>query len=407
MPRRSSLLAGFSTVTIVLYVVGSPFYIVGSLTLGDVWMLVVVAGVLIFDRARDAVLRLLRGSYGAIALTITASLFVAALNAHDTFGALTFVAQFLFTVWIVIPIVAAGIADHRDPFCFLRHCGWAYLAFYALGLQLLFGFGSEAILVLSGNGRVGQQFTTQVFQFSIMAVGVAGILFSTHLRYRYAALLALSLIPMLLYASRTGLMSFALLGLFALIATIRSTRKVLLLVMGGALLAGLGYLIMDSSFVRDVWGIRVLNTAEFFEDQERIAALNASLAAIQQSTRTLLFGAGWGSSGAEIVVHNFVIQVVHEGGVFVLFAICALFALPVVWTFGAPNSGRMTKQFVLMLTGIFVLFWLLNSLSVERPYWLTYAVALGFAHRLRLRPTSCAEPDSIDMGRMGRTTAFA
>lgn len=401
-PRQSSFLASLSIVTIVLYVASSPFYIVGSLTLGDVWMLVVVAGVVSFNRAREAVFRLLRGPYGVISLTITASLFVAALNAHDIFGALKFVAQFLFTVWIVIPIVAAGIADHRDPFRFLLQCGWAYLAFYALGLALLFGFGHEAILSQTGIGRVGTQFTVQVFQFGIMAVGAAGILFSTRSRFSFATLLSLSLIPVLLNASRTGLASFALLVLLALIATIRSPRRLLILVMSGVLLVGLGYLIVSSSVFEDVWGIRVLDPGKFFEDQERIAALNASLTAIGQSTQTLLFGAGWGSSGEGIVVHNFVIQVVHEGGVFVLLAICALFTLPVVWAFGARNGDRMTKQFVLMLTGVFVLFWSLNSLSVERPYWLTYAVALGFAHRLRLRPTSCVESDSINLG---RTTA--
>jgi len=399
MPRQSSFLAGLSIVTIMLYVASSPFYIVGSLTLGDVWMMVAVAGVLSFNRAREAVIRLLRGSYGAISLTITVSLFVAALNAHDIFGALTFVAQFLFTLWIVIPIVAAGIAEHRDPFSFLRNCGWAYLTFYALGLALLFGFGSEAMLVQTGIGRVGPQFTLQVFQFGIMAAGVAGILFSTHSRYSYATLLTLSLIPVLLNASRTGLASFALLGLLALFATIRSPRRLLILVISVVLLVGLGFLIMSSSGLEDMWGLRVLDPGKFFEDQERIASLNASLTAVGQSTRTLLFGAGWGSSGEGIVVHNFVIQVVHEGGVFVLLAICALFILPVIWTFGARNGDLMTKQFVLMLTGVFVLFWSLNSLSVERPYWLTYAVALGFAHRFRLRQASRVELDLIGLGR--------
>lgn len=396
MPPQLSLLAAFSTVAVVLYVASSPFYIVGSLTLGDVWILIVAASMFVFDRARAAVFRVFRTSYGAIALTITTLLFVAALNADDVFRTLTFVAQFLFTIWLVIPIVAAGIADHPDPFRFLRHCGWGYLTFYALGLILLFGFDSEAILIRTSIGRVGQQFNTQVFQLGIMAAGVAGILFNTHLRYSYATLLSLSLIPVLLYANRTGLVSFALLGFLALIATIESPRRLLNLVPWVVSLVGLGYLITSSSLFKDLWEIRILNSEEFFVDVARIEAVNASLKAIGQSTRTLLFGDGWGSSGVEIVVHNFMIQVIHEGGVFVFLAICALFALPVIWMYGARKGDRMTKQFILMLTGIFVLFWSVNALVIERTYWLSYAVALGFAHGLRLRPMPSAEVISAD-----------
>lgn len=380
---RSSLLAGLAAVTVVLYVAGSPFYITGSLTAGDVWMLMALAVVFLSDTAVASVRRLLHGGYGMLALIISAAMLAAALNAVDLSRALTFATQFLFTLWVVIPVVAAGIGDLRDPIGFIYRSGWAYLALYALGLVLLFGLGSDAILFRTPVGRVFQRFSTHAFQLSLMALGVAGVVFGTRKRLGYAMLLALSVIPVLLNASRTGLASFALLGVLALLGTVRSARGLPTVFATGALVIGLGYAIINSRVVQDVWQIRVLSTAGLLEDQVRGASIQASLAAIGQSTLTLLFGAGWGSSGSELVVHNFVIQVTHEGGAFVLLALTALFLLPVLWVLGA-RSDRMTRQFVLMLTAIVVLFWLLNALVVERSYWLAYAVSLGFAQHVRL-----------------------
>ena len=403
-PERSSLLASLAAVTIVLYVAGSPFYITGSLTAGDVWMLVAVAGVLLSDAAVAAVLRLLHGSYGTIALVISAAVLAATLNAGNVPRALSFDGQFLFTLWLVIPLVAAGIAELPDPFRLLRLFGWAYLAFYGVGLVLLFGVGSEAILSQAAVGRVFQRFTTHIFQLSLMALGMAGVAFGTRNRLTYMVLLALSVIPVLLNANRTGLASFALLGVLAVAGTARSARGLLAVLTGAALLVGLGNAIVNSSVVQDLWQIRLLNAAGLLEDQVRVTAIEASLAAIRRSALTLLFGAGWGSSGSEIVVHNFVIQVAHEGGVFVLLAVTALFVLPVAWVLRAPYGDRMTRQFVLMLTGVLVLFWSLNALVVERPYWLTYAVALGLAHRMRLGRLG-AEVAPVTPGGLAPTTA--
>jgi hypothetical protein len=403
VPPRSQLLAGLAVVTIVLYVVGSPFYIKGSLTGGDLWMIVALAGVLFSDTAVAAVLRLLRGAYGLIVLLISAVVLAVAFNATNFVRALTFAGQFLFALWVVIPVIAAGIADLRDPFGFLRRSGAAYVAFYALGLVLLFGAGSEAILYRSTIGRVFQQFSTQVFQLSLMSVGMAGTVFGTRGRATYLALLGLSLIPVLLNANRTGLASFALLGVLALAGTVRSLRQLAIVLVGSALLVGLGYAVMSSRLVQDLWQVRVLTVSGLLEDQIRVASVEASLAVIRRNVLILLFGAGWGSSGGDIVVHNFVIQTVHEGGLFVLLGMSALFALPVAWAFGARHGDRMTRVFVLMLTGIVVLFWSLNALVVERPYWLAYAVALGFAQRLRLARPPIADAAS----RAGRGLAPA
>ncbi|HET7600654.1 MAG TPA: hypothetical protein VFK09_10190 [Gemmatimonadales bacterium] len=381
---RSGLLAAVGGATIVVYVAGSPYYIAGSLTAGDLWMLPALALVLLSDTAARNVLRLLAGAYGWIALCFTAAAAVASLHATDFLHSLLIAGQFLFTVWIVVPVVAAGVADMRDPLAFLRRSGAAYLLFYALGLVLLFGFRNDVILYQSAIGRVFQRFVTFVFQTGLMGVGLAGAAFGARHRGRDLTLLILSLIPVLLNASRTGLVSYGAITLLALLLTARDGKRLLLVTLGAILLVVIGQAITSSKLVHDMWQVRVLTASGFVEDDIRMASIRASLAAIRSSVLTLLFGTGWGTSGGEIVVHDFVIQVTHEAGLFVLAALAALFALPVVWAFARGAADRMLRHTILFTMAVFVLFWLLNALSVERPYWLPYAVALGLAQRLRL-----------------------
>ena len=380
-PARSSLLPAIAGWTIVLYVAGSPFYLGFNLTAGDLWMFVALAAVIVSDRAAAGVLSLLTGAYGFIAATLSACLLAAGLNADDPLGSVSFVSQMLFTMWIVVPIVAGGIAQHADPYRFLRHAGAAYLLFYAVGVVLLFGFGSEAILTQSGIGRVFQRFTTQVLQLSLMALGASGLVFGTERRPTYLALLLGSALPILLNASRTGLATFALLGLVAVLGTVRSFRGLLMVLASGALIVTAGYTLVSSTLAQELWQIRVLSVSGFLEDEVRLRSIAVSLAAIRESVLTLLFGSGWGTSGGELVVHNFVIQATHEGGLFVLVALLMLFALPLVWAVCIRDGDPMRRPFVFMLMGAVLLYWFLNALVVERSYWLAYAVALGAAYR--------------------------
>jgi hypothetical protein len=391
MTRAASrLLGSVAGLTIVLYVATSRAYITGSLTPGDLLVLTLLCVLLLSEGASRAVLRLVLGPYGILALAITAAVLVSALHSRRFLAALNFDGQLLFTVWLAVPIVAAGIAELRDPFRFLRRLGVAYLVFFALGLVLLFGAGNDAILFRSGIGRVFQRFTTHPLQMILMAVGFAGAAFAARRRLRHLLLLALSLIPVLLNANRTWMVTLALLAVMAALGAARSARSLFAVVIGIAILGGVAYLVLGSSLVQDTWQIRLLNAPGFLEDEIRVASVQASLDAVSRHAGTLLLGEGWGSSGGDIVVHNVVIQVLHEGGIFVLAALLALLALPAVWVLGARGGDRMTRQFVLMLTGAFVLFWMLNALSVERVYWMAYAVALGLAHRLRIGPAPAA-----------------
>jgi hypothetical protein len=388
---RSRLLPAISGWTIVLYVAGSPFYLGLNLTAGDLWMLVALAAVIVSDRAAAGVLALVTGAYGLVAAALSACLLAAGLNADDPLGSVSFVSQMLFTIWLVVPMVAGGLAEHRDPYRFLRHAGVAYLLFYAVGMVLLFGFGSDAILIQTGIGRVFQRFTTQVLQLSLMALGAAGLVFGTERRPTYLALLLGSAVPVLLNASRTGLVSFGLLGLMAVFGTVRSLRGLLTVFASGALVVTAGYALLNSTVAQELWQIRVLSASGLLDDEARLRSIATSLSAIRESVPTLFFGSGWGSSGGEMVVHNFVIQVIHEGGLLVLLPLLALFGLPLAWAASLRDGDPMRRPFVFMLMGAVLLFWSLNALVVERSYWMAYAVALGVAYRprvgLRLDPS--------------------
>jgi hypothetical protein len=378
------LLPAAAGLVIIAYVATSPMYITGSLTPADLLVAALPAAILLSRRATQAVLRILTGPYGVVALVLTATALLSALHARRFLQALNFDGQLLFTLWLAVPIVAAGIAELRDPFRLLRSFGMAYLAFYVVGLLLLFGAANDALLFRSGIGRVFSRFATHPVQMILMSLGFAGAAFAARGRLRYLALLALSLLPVLLNANRTGMVSFALLAVIAALGAAHTGRGVLAVLVGILAVGGVGYAVLSSSLVQDTWQIRLLNAPGFLEDEIRVASVRASLNAVQRHAGTLLLGEGWGSSGGDIVVHNVVIQVLHEGGVFVLASLLVLLTLPAGWALGARGGDRMSREFVIMLAAVFLLYWMLNAISVERVYWMAYAVALGVGQRLRL-----------------------
>jgi hypothetical protein len=389
--EQSRLLPALAGLTIIIYVASSPYYLTLNVTVGDIWMLIALAIAMSSDRAMNGILRIAGGTYGLVAATLSACLLATAVGAADVMNSSSFVLQLLFVIWGVVPFVAAGIAEAPDPYRFIRRAGAGYLIFYGVGLVLLFGFRSEAILSQSGIGRVFQTFTTHGLQLSLMSLGVAGLVFGTSRRPTYLVLLVGSSVPILLNASRTGLLTFVLLGVLAMSFTVRSLRGLGTVMAATGLLIATGYVLINSALAQDLLQIRVISAASFLEDDIRLRSIGVSLAAIREDPKTLLFGAGWGSSGAELVVHNLMLQVTHEGGLLVLLPLMALFALPLAWAVTGRDGDPIRRPFVLMLMASILLFWSLNALVVERPYWLAYGIALGIAHRQDVR-----DGDGID-----------
>ena len=117
---RSAVLGWLAGFTVLLYVVTSPVYLVGSLQIGDVWLAVVAAIILGSRTATLGVLRVFQGAYGVLALGLTEAMLLGALNARAFVHSLDSVAQLVFVLWILVPTVAAGIAAMDDP---TRTCG--------------------------------------------------------------------------------------------------------------------------------------------------------------------------------------------------------------------------------------------------------------------------------------------
>jgi hypothetical protein len=64
-----------------------------------------------------------------------------------------------------------------------------------------------------------------------------------------------------------------------------------------------------------------------------------------------------------------------------------LLVLPSVWILQSRSNTKIERAFVLLVNCYIVVFWLFNALSVERVYWLAFAVVLGMAHR-HMSPTT-------------------
>jgi O-antigen ligase len=368
--------------TIPLSFFGSGITVAGNFSLADI--LLTLAGLMVLSdpSVTKRVAIAMGRRYAAIALATSAALMIQIILSGQPSADFKYALQLLFIVWVATPITAAGIDGMRSPLRFLSGVAFAYIAVYILGLLLHFGFHTDALVFQQGPGRVYSSYIDLPIQQIALALGCTWIATGGKNRARGMGVLLCGLIPVVLNASRTGLATIAALVLFAAVLEYSATRR------SGPLIAifviGLAVVVanMYSGALEDSLYFRLVNIGSFAEDEVRRASMRASIEAITTRPSILFFGSGWGTSGADLVTHNLVLQVSQEAGILFLLPLLALLMYPATRVLRSPAAIDDQKMFVLLLTAALLIFWLLNALVVQRPLWVPLAVAIGISNRV-------------------------
>jgi len=134
---------------------------------------------------------------------------------------------------------------------------------------------------------------------------------------------------------------------------------------------------------------------QFFEDEPRLMAMQASWQTLTSDWGVLLFGAGWGQSGLSITMpgenaesvfvmaHNVPLGVATEAGVPALLFLLALVTVPVIKVIKCKHVNPMERNFVFLLFGSIFVSWLFHPISYLRIDWLGVGILLGVAYRVR------------------------
>lgn len=372
---------------LVAYVVFPNAVVAFNFSAGDLWLLAASAFVMVSRSSRRSVSRFFaRRYFGAVALTTTAMLTVALLSPSVP-SSLKWVVQFTFILWLVIPIVAAGVAEMDAPLRFIEVSAWVALAAFGVGAGLHFGLDKDWIVRNVGNNRYYWAFHHLPLTLGL-CLGVAHLAHTRQHRLRRTLMVAAVLVAgPVLSASRTGIVVAAFVIAGGFVAGARGWRAIVAAV---CLFIGATW-VLSNDVIRSAIAVDRLYGSEFFQDESRAEAAMSAVADFTGNARFFFFGVGWGSSGAErVVTHNVPLQIFAEAGVFVGALWLIILGRPAVWLMRGRAGSSVERTFSLLLYGTLFIEWMFHPISTQRMYWLAFAVICGMAYRLRYKQPSRA-----------------
>lgn len=360
----------------------SPRGRLGNVTLGDL-VIILLGGLLCFSTQGRAVAHLLfvRMRYLLLALGGTVALLLPVIFADDQTYQLKQAGQFLFVVWIFVPVIAVGLACSSNYFEMVRRLSWQFVIIYIIGLALYYMIGDQSIIRVYGENRLFSAILFDGLAFCSMACVVTIWMAPGSFRNVGSALVmsAVVLVWVVLAASRTGFVMLCAAVASGLIGRGNwSVRWLLGIAVGAATL----YLAYQWLFVRS--SDFVMLRKEGLEDAERIALIKNGFALMKGKEQSFWFGLGWDVSG----IHNFVLQSFVDSGIFAAIFFLLYGLAPLLWGFRLRHSGVLELNWSRTLTLIFLTQLGLNAIPTLRAYWVAMAAAIGALLWVSLQPRS-------------------
>lgn len=343
----------------------------GNLTLGDFSVVLLLGLLLLQAGSRNELLRLFfERRYGLLALAGTLALLLPVAFAEEKTYQLKQASQFLFVVWLLVPVLAVGAAMADSFQAIVRRQAYFFAVVYSLGVVLYFGFGNTSILRLYGENRLFSNMLFDNCGFVAMAY-VFERLFNGARKQELAGVWIVALVVLvwvILSSSRTGFVMLC--ALFAMHFVSRTSRLTITGVLGLLASGCLVYFAYMFLFVSQV--DLVLSRSDGFGDLERMALIEYGLRSLGGDPAKLLFGTGWDSSG----IHNFVIQSLVDSGVPAAVFFAALVGLPILFVSRHPACHRESA----LVRGIALTCFIqlsLNAMPTLRALWIGLALAYG------------------------------
>ena len=369
-------------VSVIIYIVFSPFYLWGSLTIGDIWLGFVLFLVPLSYQLSMSLVHFWKTKYFSLSLFLSIAMLSTIFIVPSPLNNSKFIVQFMFIVWILIPLISIGIFQMNSPLLFLEVCSWIYLTIFTIGVILYFGLGLDWVLSNSGNRRFHLWFNSNALQMVTLCLSTAYIFKGTKFCWRYIVMLLGAIAVFIFNASRTGFLTIIFVVGIAALMSLRKPRTFILSIIIGY---GIFYLLF-SAVIQNKLGIAV--RTDFLRDDVRLDSIYVAWQVLTHDWTNWLFGIGWGNSGDgtrfNIVVHNILLQVLTESGIFTLLILCCWLSLPLIWVWKLKQFDGIERTFVILGSVAVWIFLLFNSLSCERIYWLGFAILVGMGYRLRV-----------------------
>jgi len=408
--ERNSTAAWLAGLLLFIYPLGSLFpfiyknIAVGDLALGCAYLF----GFLRFFREY---IRFLATGYWVIACLVPLGMGTSILVMGQNIRALDALAQVSVILWLLLPLVAIGLAEMQRPLRLLIAGAWVYFTVAVAGAGMLFLGGSELLIRNSGSNRYFIVIPLVPFEACLVPLALAGLFVMRKLlsweSVGYLLLLSAAVLAAVLADSRTSIV----VAVASVLTALAINRRPIVALAVGSILSS-GYLLFRrSDWLNDMFG---LGQRSLLDDRGRTDLMVSAYESLGTDMQEFVFGAGWQGSGfvtteQAIVLHNTYLQIMMEWGLLGLLGWLGIWILPWTWLMHNRRGDPMEWQVALLTIFSVQLAWMFHPIATTRLHWLGFAVGLGMAYRVYLRGQNRAGAPVFDarqrMPRRHRPTA--
>jgi hypothetical protein len=351
-----------------------------NFVLGDVLVLIGFIAILIDKSARRELLLFYKRGYLFLITVTLLFISVPIIHADDIWRNVLYLVQFLFILIILIPYISISLKNISLSIFCLKIWSLLSIFIYLIGLIFYYYFHSNILIYDSGAKRL---ILNLFFCGAIpMVFCVIEIFSAKGFRIIPYLILGLIMLIIILSSNRTDLLILLFSIFFGYIISKKNNITLLIFIL---LIFFILYLWFFSG-IQEYTGVMVRDSNIFSDDVRFPLILNA-FDRLSENPYLFLFGQGWGTSGegseSGLVVHNFVIQILLEGGIGALICLTYIFILPICRVIKCKYNTYFTGKIVILQTFSILIFLSLNSISLERRYWISMAIIIGFSYWIK------------------------
>lgn len=351
-----------------------------NFVLGDAFVLIGFIAIVIDKGSRRELLLFYKRGY-LLLITVTL-LFISApiILADDAWRNVLYLVQFLFILAILIPYISISIKNIYLSIYYLKIWSLLSIFLYLIGLIFYYYLNSKILIYDSGANRL---ISNLFFCGAIPIVFCVLDIFSTK-DFRLISYIILGLIVLvaIFSSNRTDFLIILISIFFGYMMSKKNYINILLFI---STIFCILYLWFFSG-IQEYFGVLVRDS-NIFSDNVRVSSLLNAFERLGDNPHLFLFGQGWGTSGegseTGLVVHNFIVQVLLEGGIGALICLTYIFILPIYRVIKYKYNKYFIGKMIILQSFSILIFLSLNSISLERRYWISLAIIIGFSYWIK------------------------
>jgi hypothetical protein len=357
-----------------------PIFTSSNFSFGDFLVCIGFLAVGLYKKTRVNLTQFYKRGYLLLTLLTLVFASFSSLITDDVERNMLYLVQLSFIFVVLIPYFVVSINLSNLSIYFIEKWSLISVYLYFIGLIFYYYFNSNVLIYNSGVNRL----ISNLYFCGAMPISFAvlGIFFLKCHKFLFFFLIILLSVIAIFSSNRTDLVIIFMTLFLGFLFSRKTFTSVIIFLISSIIIAYMWFF----SGMQEYLGLLV-RESNIFSDSVRLSSITNAINRLSSNPLFIFIGQGWGSSGdgseSGLVVHNFVIQVLLEGGIGTLIFMTWVYLLPILYARKSGHSNNLVKMLVYLQTFSLIIFFSLNSISLERVYWISLAVLIGLGYRIK------------------------